>query len=151
MLPDDPSSPDTLDVVEDNLHDHLPETSYEDEPRRNQRVDAFLFAETRSAHSDTVVSLINNLSYSGLQMEAGAVLVDALQSEWQSTAQPSRLIVSFHLDMPEEPSSTNEVKLHAEVVYIRDASDEMYRIGVEIVEIESGAEALVHFIEDAKL
>ena len=114
--------------------------------RKDPRVDTRLPVELFTVAGSRVLAIISNLSRSGLRLEGGRQMVDALVpgDRPQGGHKPVDLLAVF--TVPGATSHPAEIKLRCRSVYTREASPDCWHIGMRFTAFNKGRNALYSFL-----
>ncbi len=135
-----------INLAADNGYSQSIELASVPEFRRNARVDEFILAEATAESGEVVVGIIVDISFSGLRLEGGRLLVDALlpRSNLKNKYLPAPLRISFTL--PETSAHGISAKIRCNAIYSRSLDEYIYQIGMQFIEFEEGSAGLAEYL-----
>lgn len=130
----------------DSHYSHLADASVLVDLRKHPRFDTQFPAEVIAVYGHRTRASITNLSRTGLRLEGDRQMLKTLFPGYsmETGHAPTSLQVSF--SVPAGPDHHHPVKARCRSVYIRQAGEDNWQIGMAFNDIATGSTALIEYL-----
>jgi len=122
------------------------ETTLLVELRKHPRFDTRLHAEIIVENGSRANGIITNISQSGLRLEGGRHLMDAIVPGHKFISQHSPVSLEAQFSLPGGMDQASEVTVRCNTVYVQSETEDTYQIGIVFTGFNAGEKALMKYL-----
>jgi hypothetical protein len=122
------------------------ETTLLVELRKHPRFETRLHAEFVLENGSRVNGIITNISQTGLRLEGGRHMVDAIVPGHQFISQHSPVSLEAQFSLPGGMDQASEVAVRCNTVYVLSDKQDTYQIGIVFTGFNAGERALMKYL-----
>ncbi|NIB40895.1 PilZ domain-containing protein [Pseudomaricurvus alkylphenolicus] len=115
------------------------------EMRRHRRVATAFQAQASTKDGSQVIGTIRDISFSGLRLEGDRALLNALMPNIERHNQHIPAPITIEFDLPDRQEKAR-ARVVSGAAYTRRSDNDTYQIGMQLIDVEDGAEALTGFL-----
>ncbi|MGB5338086.1 MAG: PilZ domain-containing protein [Gammaproteobacteria bacterium] len=115
--------------------------------RRHPRFDTRLHAEISVGNGNRANGIITNISRTGLRLEGGRHMVDAIVPGHNMRSEHSPVSLELQFSLPGGKEQAAEITVRCKTVYVLSEVQNSYQIGIVFTDFDAGEKALARYLE----